>query len=209
MENALKIWEKSALAALCLTLLLSAWAQGTADSISGSLIRMHVIAQSDDDYEQNLKLRVRDSVLEYLEPKLQNAANSEEAHEILFSELKNIRSAAEKVSEGREIQVALSREAYPTRKCEDYTLPAGNYESLRVIIGEGKGHNWWCVVFPPVCLTDAESETPAHATMVTGADGYEIRFKLVELWGETVNFLRGVSFSVAQRDEGVGAVGGH
>lgn len=209
MENAFKIWEKSLLAALCLTLLLSAWAQGEAESISGSLIRMHVIAQSDDAYEQALKLKVRDSVLEYIEPKLEGVSSRDKALDIISSELDNIKSAAEKLSEGRPVSVTLSREAYPTRYCEHYALPAGSYDSLRVTIGEGEGHNWWCVVFPPVCLTDADSKTPAHGTMVTGADGYEIRFRIVELWGETVNFLKGASFSVAQRDEGVNTVGGH
>lgn len=213
MKNVIKICEMSALTALCLTLMISAWAQGRADSISGGLIRMHVIASSDAREEQALKLRVRDSVVEYLEPRLENISDRDAAHEMLSSELGNIRTAAEKVSEGREVRVSLSREMYPTRSCEGYTLPAGSYESLRVILGEGQGHNWWCVVFPPVCLTVGENNSSALSTedyaMVTGADGYEIRFKILELWGETVNFLKGASFSAAQRDEGIGTVGGH
>lgn len=212
MKNSLKIWELSALTALCLTLLLSAWAQGKENSISGSLIRMHIIAASDDGYEQALKLRVRDSVLEYLEPKLQNALTRDEARNILLSELGNIKAAAETKSEGREVAVKLSREAYPTRSCDGCILPAGSYESLRVIIGEGEGHNWWCVVFPPVCLSPEREENLSalgteDRSLVTGADGYEIRFKIVELWGTAMNKLR--SFSAAERDEGVDAVRGH
>ncbi|MBO5556614.1 MAG: stage II sporulation protein R, partial [Oscillospiraceae bacterium] len=92
-------------------------------------------------------------------------------------------------AEGRQVRVRLGPEPYPTRRYAAFTLPAGTYESLQVILGEGQGHNWWCVVFPPLCLTAAEAEpvqsvmSPGDFALVSGQEGYELRFRLVELWG--------------------------
>lgn len=194
-ENKLKIWETALLAALCVTLCVCTWAQGRQQAISGELVRLHVIAASDDEYEQSLKLRVRDDVLSYLSPKLDGAADTEQAQSIIKSELPGIKAAAEKSAEGRDIQVSLSEEYYPTREYDTFSLPAGRYQSLRVIIGEGEGHNWWCVVFPPLCIDAAEQEKAIDAMdeadrgIITEADGYEIKFRLVELWGKLVEFF--------------------
>ena len=149
-EYKLKIWETAALCALCVTLCVCAWAQGRQQDISSSLVRLHVIAASDEAAEQELKMRVRDSVLEYLTPVLDNAESPAQARSIINAELPNIRAAAEKCAEGRTVRVTLGSEYYPTREYDSFSLPAGQYSSLRVIIGEGQGHNWWCVVFPPL-----------------------------------------------------------
>lgn len=194
MKRLFKLWEIAALSALCAALLASAWAQGKQNSISGSLLRLHVIAVSDDSYEQELKLRVRDRVLDYLEPRLHNAATREEAAQILGENLESIRLIAEKYSEGRQVRVIFGKETYPTTRSGDITLPAGEYDSLRVVLGDGGGHNWWGIVYPDVCLCGEEITTPAMDTedysIVTGADGYELKFRLVELWGKTLNCLR-------------------
>lgn len=194
-ENRLKIWELSLLAALCVTLCVCTWAQGRQQAISGELVRLHVIAASDSEYEQSLKLRVRDDVLSYLSPKLDGAEDSEQAQSIIKSELPNIKAAAERSAEGRDIQISLSEEYYPTREYDTFSLPAGRYQSLRVIIGEGEGHNWWCIVFPPVCLSAVQSEQVEEAmsvedyALITRQDGYELRFRTVELWGELLEKL--------------------
>ena len=194
-DNKLKNWELALLLALCISLCACTWAEGRRQVISSGLVRLHVIAASDDDAEQALKLRVRDDVLEYLSPKLDEVSDSDEARQIIKSELPNIRKAAEKSAEGREIQVSLSEEYYPTREYESFSLPAGRYQSLRVIIGEGEGHNWWCVVFPPLCISAAEQEKAMDAMsdeergIITEAEGYEIRFRLVELWGELMELI--------------------
>ena len=193
----LKIWETAALLALSLSLCAGAWAQGRQNSISGNLVRLHVIAASDEPAEQELKLRVRDEVLRYLGPALQGAKSAEEAREIIGASLEKIAGAAEKVSEGRSVAVSLSRERYPTRRYQGFTLPAGCYESLRVVLGEGEGKNWWCVVFPPLCLSAAGAEQAEKAmsredfAIVTESEGYELRFRLVELWGELSAALQG------------------
>ena len=197
-DNKLKNWELALLLALCVSLCVCTWAEGRQQVISGGLVRLHVIAASDDDAEQALKLRVRDEVLAYLSPKLDNAPDADQAQQIIKSELPNIKKAAEKSAEGREIQVCLSEEYYPTREYESFSLPAGRYQSLRVIIGEGEGHNWWCVVFPPLCLTAAESDSAVESLdgetrgIVTEEDGYRCKFRIVELWGEVCDFFDSV-----------------
>ncbi len=191
----LKIWEAAALCALCVSLLTGVWAEARQQSISASLVRLHVIAASDEQAEQELKLRVRDAVLEYLEPKLRGVESAAEAQEIIGADLEGIGRAAAAVSEGRRVTVSLGEERYPTREYAAFTLPAGRYESLRVILGEGRGHNWWCVVFPPLCLSAAECEQAQQVmsqedyALITGEADYEIRFRLVELWGELVSLL--------------------
>lgn len=194
-EYKLKTWELAALSALCVSLCVGTWAQGRQRDISSSLVRLHVIAASDETAEQELKLRVRDNVLEYLTPVLDKAESPEEAQRIINGELTSIKAAAEACAGGRSVSVTLGQEYYPTREYEGFTLPAGQYQSLRVILGEGKGHNWWCVVFPPLCVSAAEQNKALDAMsepergLITEADGYELRFRIVELWGELMELL--------------------
>ena len=194
-EYKLKTWELAALCALCVSLCVGTRAQGRQRDISSSLVRLHVIAASDETAEQELKLRVRDNVLEYLTPVLDKAESPEEAQRIINGELTSIKAAAEACAGGRSVSVTLGQEYYPTREYEGFTLPAGQYQSLRVILGEGKGHNWWCVVFPPLCVSAAEQNKALDAMsepergLITEADGYELRFRIVELWGELMELL--------------------
>ena len=193
-----RIWEISLMLALCVTLCLGTWAQARQESISGSLVRLHVLAVSDDSNEQRIKLNVRDSVLSYISPKLEDAESPDEAKRIISSELDGIKSAAETAAEGRPVKVTLTQEYYPTRDYGSFSLPAGRYESLRVILGEGEGHNWWCVVFPPLCLTAAESDSAVESLdgetrgIVAEGDGYRCKFRIVELWGEVCDFFDSV-----------------
>lgn len=196
MHTHFRIWETAALLALCCTLLLCAWAQGKQEAISADLLRLHVIPVSDAPEEQELKLRVRDAVLAYLRPQLEQAPDRAAAIELLRADLEGVRRAAESAAEGRRVQVTLGRERYPLRQYEGFRLPAGEYESLRVVLGEGEGHNWWCVVFPPLCLQAAEGEklqsvmSREDCGIVCEEEGYELRFKIVELWGEIGNCIR-------------------
>ena len=158
-------WETAALLSLCLTLLWGCWANARQRSIASGLVRLHVIAASD------------------------------EAEEILRRELPGIREAAAGASEGRAVTVSLGEECYPLRRYGGFALPAGRYESLRVVLGEGAGHNWWCVIFPTLCLEAAETDALQEAlceedyALVTGEGDRELRFWLVELWGELRNAL--------------------
>ena len=185
----LKAWELALLCALCLTLCAAVWAREQSDRISSSLIRLHVLAVDDSAEEQALKLRVRDAVLVFLAPRLEDARNKSEAGEILARSLPELQSAAAAAAEGRAVTVTLTRERYPTRDYGSFALPAGGYDSLRVILGEGRGRNWWCVVFPPICLSLESSEQLEEAVgeelfEILSSDGTVLRFRLLELWGE-------------------------
>lgn len=193
--NRLKIWEISALIALCAALCAGTWAQARQSSISANLVRLHVIAVSDSEEEQALKLRVRDAVLAYLSPILKDAENSESAKGLIESNMDGIALAAESAAEGRAVTVSLGRERYPTRTYEGFSLPAGEYESLKVVLGEGKGRNWWCIVFPPLCLSAAQAEQVQSVMsqedfgLITEDEGYALKFRIVELWGELTALL--------------------
>ena len=199
MRDRFKTWETAALLALCLTLLLGVWAQGRQTAISDKLLRLHVIAASDEPQEQAVKLQVRDAVLAWLAPQLEGAADRDEARAILAGELETLRAVAESAAEGRAVRVELGRERYPLRQYEGFTLPAGEYESLRVVLGGGEGRNWWCIVFPPLCIEAAEGERLQSAMsresygIVTEEEGYVLRFRIVELWGELTGWFRRLS----------------
>ncbi len=195
-SNKLKIWESSLLIALCIGLFAGVWAQGRQSSISSGLVRLHVIAVSDAEYEQQLKLRVRDAVLDFLAPKLSAAGSPAQAKEIISANLLPIAEAAASAAEGRQVSVSLSRECYPSRVYEGFTLPAGSYASLRIVLGEGKGQNWWCIAFPPLCLDAAQCEqlqsvmSEEDFAIVSSREGYELRLRIVELWGQLTNRLK-------------------
>lgn len=195
MEKRLRIWESAALAALCVTLLLGVWAEGENAALRGRLLRLHVLAVSDAPEEQAVKLRVRDAVLEALAPVLEGAADAQEAEARVARSLSRVQEAAESAAGGRRVNVTLSDDRFPTRAYEGFRLPAGRYRTLRVTLGEGKGRNWWCIVFPPVCLAAVQKEElrpamrPEDYALLTGSEGFELRFRTVELWGELLNLL--------------------
>ncbi|MCB2359650.1 stage II sporulation protein R [Clostridium estertheticum] len=126
--------------------------------VASKLIRFHVIANSDDKIDQNLKLKVRDSVLKYISPKIVDCKNIKESRKIINNENKNIKKIAERIikENGFKYSVAtsLSEEYFPVKTYGNITLPQGKYEAYRIIIGTGKGQNWWCVMFPPLCFVD-------------------------------------------------------
>ena len=189
-NKVLKVWELSALVSLSICLCAAVWAQGKQESISSGLVRLHVLAVSDEEAEQAVKLRVRDAVLDYLSPKLSGAESVRDAESILRQELSGVYTAAESAADGRSVTVSFGTEHYPAREYGEFTLPAGKYNSLRIVLGEGEGHNWWCIVFPPVCLSAVEPEqlretmSPDDYALITAQDGWELRFRAVELWGE-------------------------
>ncbi|WP_297712395.1 stage II sporulation protein R [Clostridium sp.] len=128
------------------------------DDIKDKLIRFHVIANSDTDEDQNLKLKVRDKVVEALSEKLSNVNSLEEAENVLKENIDYVNEIAKEVIEENnytyEVNTMLSYENFPDKVYGDYIFPQGNYEAFRVIIGEGKGQNWWCVMFPSLCFVD-------------------------------------------------------
>ena len=125
------------------------------------LIRFHVIANSDSDKDQKLKLKVRDEVISYLQPKLENSNSIEESEKIIKNEYKTLENISKKVISKNGynyiVKVGLEYSNFPARQYSSVVLPAGKYKALRIIIGEGKGKNWWCVMFPPLCFIDDQN----------------------------------------------------
>lgn len=128
------------------------------EDIADKLIRFHVIANSDSKEDQELKLKVRDEVIEALSAKLKDSKSLEEARILLEDNMDYVSSVAKKVIEENnynyDIKTTLSKENFPDKIYGDYIFPQGNYEAFRVVIGDGSGQNWWCVMFPPLCFVD-------------------------------------------------------
>ena len=203
----LRRWELALLLGLALAALLGARLDGAQGALADKVLRLHVLANSDSQADQALKLQVRDAVLEQAEGLLAGAESRAEAEAILAAHLDSLAAAgAEAVGAagyGYPVTVSLEDSCwFPTRVYEDFALPAGLYTTLRVEIGSGAGQNWWCVVFPPLCLgsvTETAAETAAQAgltereaALLSGGEGeYEIRFRAVELVERLRHWLEG------------------
>ena len=184
--------QHTAVAVICLlhaTLLLAALPVRGEEEIYSDVIRLHIIAASDTEEDQALKLSVRDAVLGVYGSALTSYLDRDSAAEAARELLPGIRSLAEQTLReagcDKPVSVTLTEEEYPTRDYETFSLPAGRYLSLRVLIGEAEGHNWWCVLYPPLCLdtaTDGELLTDAEWGLLTenGGGHYRVKFKLLE-----------------------------
>jgi len=184
-----------------LTLTLCAVCQQSQQRLSQKLIRLHVVANSDAPDDQAVKLLVRDAVLREAALALENTDDPEAALQAAIPAL--TRAANEMLcSQGRSdtASVSLRRELFPTREYDTFRLPAGVYKSLRVTIGKGEGRNWWCVVFPALCLP-ASSEELTQACLAAGftegevavltedTETVELEFKTLELLGKLKKLL--------------------
>lgn len=197
-EKRLKIWEIILLVGLLAFLASGAMALRTQDDLSNKVVRLHVLANSDSEEDQALKLLVRDAVLERAEDVLVQTSDRAEAEGKLRGQLLEFERAAAEVirEEGYDytVTVELADTEFPTRAYDGFALPAGEYLALRVLIGEAAGQNWWCVVFPPLCTAAvADTSVSAMATgfteeeikLITEEDsGYILKFKVVEFWEE-------------------------
>lgn len=192
-NDRIKIWELSLLFALCFSLCTGLWAHAQQQELSSQLVRLHIIAESDSDEDQEVKLKVRDSVLEFLTPDLECAESIEDAQSIITQRLNDLCKTAKSTmsAEGHVPQAlaSLSVESYPTRMYDGFALPAGDYLSLRIVLGEGNGHNWWCVVFPPLCTTAVEDcemlstlSEEASELIINEESEYKLRFRIIELF---------------------------
>ena len=202
-ERSLRIWELAALLALSISLCAGAWAEARQSSISSRLIRLHVIAASDETQEQEIKLRVRDAVLDETQRWLSGADDPAAA---LAEHLGEIEAAAGQTLRacGSEetVSVRLQNELFSRRDYETFSLPSGVYRTLRVTIGSGAGHNWWCVVFPALCMSASadELEQAAEAAGITDGElrlitedgaAYKLKFRTVELFEKFREILTG------------------
>lgn len=173
--------------------------------LNEELIRLHVVANSDSAEDQNLKLLVRDAVITNLRHALADVQDTEQAKEYLQENLPKLQELANKTLDAagsaQRAVITLCREGFPTRQYDTFSLPAGIYEALRVTIGDGAGKNWWCVVFPSLCVPQTAqgfSDTASGAGFpaalsgaLTGEEPYQIRFYLLDKLGELEKFLAG------------------
>lgn len=172
------------------------------EEIYDTVVRLHVLANSDSEEDQSLKLAVRDAVLDVTGPLVEGCGTQDEARAVIEAHFPEIQAAAERVIEdwGRTDAVSLEigLEEYPERTYDSFCFPAGTYVSLRVSIGAAEGQNWWCCLFPPICKSaatvsqnDAEEAfvsvglTSDQYKIITETDRpvYRVRFKILEVLG--------------------------
>ena len=170
------------------------WAEATQVRLASQVIRLHVLANSDSEEDQALKLEVRDRVLETTSALLAGETEPQAAAVLLNQHLDDIaQTAAQEISaQGHDdrVEVRLEQAWFPTRQYQGISLPAGNYLALRVLIGAAEGHNWWCVVFPNLCLPAVSERALETSTLTPGQisllqeeeTSYVFRFKTLELW---------------------------
>lgn len=186
-------WIKAITGALVLCLLGSVMSvHGQAQGVREGVVRLHILANSDSTADQTVKLQVRDAVTAAATGWLDGAADAEDALVLAEEQLPHIREVAQEAvnAAGLDYPVAveLDRMYFTTRRYDGFTLPAGMYDAVRVTLGEGKGQNWWCVVYPPLCAgaaTDlSQALSPEGQELVESGGRYEVKFKLVE-WLES------------------------
>ena len=180
-----------------------AFALRTQEDLADKVVRLHVLANSDSEEDQALKLIVRDAVLEKTRTLLEHVDQKEKAEEILREAIPTLedvaRQALQQAGADNTVTVTLGQEEYPTRQYESLAFPAGEYLSLRVMIGEAEGQNWWCVLFPPLCLSAATDTASAEDAFIavgltddqykiiteTDSTTYQVRFKILETIEDT------------------------
>ena len=169
------------------------------EELADRVIRIHVIANSDSEEDQRLKLEVRDAVLEMVAEAGEGVSNPEEMLRLLIPRLPELQQAGEAVLQEQgcsaPVNITISSYWFPTKDYGAFSFPAGEYTALRLVIGEGAGENWWCVAFPPLCVGAAaerveDAVAAGYFTQEQGAllteqeGGYILRFKSMELLGE-------------------------
>lgn len=191
MHRKLRRWESALLIGLACAMLWASALGAEQDALADKVVRLHVVANSDSGADQTLKLQVRDAILADAASELEGLSR-EEALEQLAQNLPRLGEiAAQTIGEqgyDYPVTVSLKEERFPTKRYDDFALPAGEYMALRVQIGSGGGHNWWCVVFPPLCIGSVEETAELDdrdRALITGeTEGYVVKFRAIELWEE-------------------------
>lgn len=171
----------------------------SAEGVRESVVRLHILANSDSAEDQQVKLKVRDALLRKNTSLLTEGVNTENAREYFENSKDELLKTAQAVLKENGfdygVRITLEKEYFETRKYGDLTFPAGEYMALRVVLGKGEGHNWWCVMFPPLCVPAADGiETDEKNTadyfprsgeeLINGGRKYVIKFKVLEIFEE-------------------------
>ncbi len=194
-------WRQTLALFLLFLVFTALWAQAQQTDLAEKVLRLHVVASSDSAADQALKFRVRDRVLETARPLLTESKNAAEAEAVISQNLPALTEAARREIRSRgssaPVTITLEDAWFPTRTYGAAALPAGTYRALRVVIGAGEGHNWWCVVFPSLCLpavSEASLQTAGLseediALVTEESPRYMFRFKTIEWWGSLKHSL--------------------
>lgn len=199
----LKLWKKAGFIFIAAAIVWCAGILRDRADLGDKLIRLHVVANSDSQADQVVKLEVRDAIIQYLQEDVAALTDMRAAKAYLQTNLPAIEQVANEAlaAAGKTMTAAVSlcKERFDVRHYDSFSLPAGVYESLRVTIGEGKGRNWWCVVFPSLCYSAAGEEFEELAvgagfseelvSSMEGKNPIEIRFFLLDLLGKLENIL--------------------
>ena len=195
-SKTLRRWECALLVLAAALTLFCSWLGGYRECLSGKLLRLHVVANSDSDADQALKLEVRDAVLDCAAGYLENVSDVRAAEQVLGAHLAELAGAGQAVVREKgydyAVRASLGTSHFPTKTYDGFALPAGDYRALRVTIGAGEGRNWWCVVFPALCVSAASEWQDTAVSggrsdedvrlMAEEDEGYVLRFKCLELW---------------------------
>lgn len=193
----MKRYQKIILSGFILALVFSFMGfTASCERISEKVIRLHVLANSDSEYDQRMKLSVKDQVSAYTGSLLEGTESLREAEAVLTENLQNIENVANKrlgeLHAGYSAKAVMEDTFFETREYEDFSLPAGNYKALRVLIGEGAGRNWWCVVYPSLCVSAAAEDfkdfSQTEKDLVQKP--VKVSFKVYEWYQELVNFFQ-------------------
>lgn len=164
----------------------------TSENISDQVFRLHILANSDSADDQQLKLKVRDEILKKGETVFAYSNSLEETIELCKNNIALFQQTAEQCLKDNgsdyEVKVYVDKEYFNTREYDEITLPSGIYNALKIEIGQGKGHNWWCVMFPAICLSSVTDDelnkylSEDEQKLVNSDSKYEVRFKIVEIY---------------------------
>ena len=184
------------------------YVNAVSEDISNSVFRLHVIANSDSDEDQELKYQIRDEVLEYMNEISSDCSSKEEVINLAYEHQDEFKQIAEQVIKDNgydySVNISIGNFDFPTKNYGDISLPAGNYDALRIEIGEASGQNWWCVMFPPLCFVDVtsgvvpddskevikENLNEEEYDLVSDKESSDIKFKF-----SLIEFFKGISFA--------------
>lgn len=185
----------SLIIAMFITLLITSTSVNSWNQTADKLIRFHVLANSDEIYDQELKLEIKSEVFEYITELTKNEISKESANDIINQNIENINDLAQKIvlDNGYDyiVSTAFENEYYPQKSYDDFVLPSGFYNGLKIYIGNAKGQNWWCVLYPPLCSStafDTKDLTTEELDLITQKD-YEFRFKFIDTYSNIVSKL--------------------
>lgn len=169
------------------------------ENLQNDVFRLHIIANSDSEQDQSLKLKIRDGILEYTSKLFAECKDRDEAIIAAKENLEDIKRFSQDMvytyGYGYKVDAYITEMDFDTRIYEDFTMPAGKYQALRIVIGNGNGHNWWCMLYPALCIPSAQQNKPElsldenEIDVISNSDKYEVKFRLVEIFEAIRSFF--------------------